>query len=200
MLRRLCRTTRAQLEAVFRGILNQYPQIGPIDLSRLRWTDQIVTEAQDGDTSLSAAILDACFPHADTTVEYVHYTKFETLESVAQSGAWRLYWIYRRISEAEFATFAREHNLDGYFARDHAVAVVEPHAPRQREVEAAVRCGAEAPLIARQRRSLRQHGGGGAGHAAFPARRRRRRRVESIRRSVFRTEGVSDAECRAPVM
>jgi hypothetical protein len=84
-------------------------------LNRLRFTDQIVTEAQDGETPLSDVILDSCFPHSDTAVEYAHYTRFATLQGVVATGQWRLYWVYIRITQAEFTTFADDHGLDGYF-------------------------------------------------------------------------------------
>jgi len=110
--------TRAEALAVFQNVLNHHPEVGPVDLERLRFTDEIVTEAQDGDTPLSDAILDSCFPHSDTTIEYAHYTRFSTLQGLVASSQWRLYWVYKRITEAEFTTFSDDHGMDGYFDTD----------------------------------------------------------------------------------
>ena len=112
--------SRSEALAVFQNVLNNHPEVGPIDLERLRFTDEIVTEAQDGDTPLSDAILNSCFPQSDTTIEYAHYTRFSTLQGLVATGQWRLYWVYKRITEAEFATFSNDHGLDGYFDTDPA--------------------------------------------------------------------------------
>jgi hypothetical protein len=110
--------TRAEALAVFQAVLNHHPEVGRVDLERLCFTDNIVTEAQEGDTPLSDAILNCCFPHSDTTIEYAHYTRFSTLQALVTSGQWRLYWVYKRVTEAEFTTFSDDHGLDGYFDTD----------------------------------------------------------------------------------
>jgi hypothetical protein len=110
--------SRAEALTVFRNVLNRHPEVGPVDFERLRFTDEVVTETQDGGTSLSDAILDSCFPHSDTTIEYAHYTRFSTLQGLVATGQWRLYWVYKRLNEAEFTTFSNDHGLDGYFDTD----------------------------------------------------------------------------------
>lgn len=110
--------TRAEALAVFQEVLNRHPGVGAVDLERLRFTDNIVTEAQDGEAPLSEAIMDYCFPRSDTNLEYAHYTPFSTLQSLVASGEWRLYWVFKRITEAEFTTFSDDHGLDGYFDTD----------------------------------------------------------------------------------
>ena len=54
--------TRAEMIAVLRAVLNRHPEVPPVDLERLRFTENVATEAQDGDAPLSDAILDSCFP------------------------------------------------------------------------------------------------------------------------------------------
>jgi len=110
--------TQLQVRTVFQRVLKHYPEVGPVNLDRLRVTDTIVIEAPDGEKSLSEAILNSCFPHADTGLEYVHYTSFRTLEKVVATGQWRLYWVIRRLDEAEYQTFCHDHGLDGYLDVD----------------------------------------------------------------------------------
>src|ERR1700722_16475947 len=112
--------TPAQVTAAIQGVLNNHPQVRPVDLTRLRWTEYVLTEAQDGDAPLSAAILDACFPRSDTNLEYVHYTRFDRFQSIVASGEWRLYWVFKRLHEQEYAPFCTDHSLDGYLAIDPA--------------------------------------------------------------------------------
>lgn len=112
--------SRAQMLADLQAAINHHPEIGPVDLERLRFTEDVVMEAADGDAPLSDAILNACFPRADTNLEYVHYSRFETLESVVATGQWRLYWVFKRIFEDEYRPFCEEHNLTGYLALDPA--------------------------------------------------------------------------------
>ena len=94
--------TRAEMLAVFQHVLDQHPEVGPVDLDRLRITDNVVTEAQDGKKPLSEAILDSCFPRADTKVEYAHYTPFQTLKGIVAAGQWRLYWVFKRLHKHGF--------------------------------------------------------------------------------------------------
>ncbi len=112
-------TGPADVQEVFRRVLSNHPEVGAVDLGRLRVTDEIVTEAQDDDTSLSRAILDSCFPPSTAAIEYAHYTRFSTLQAIVDTAQWRLYWVFKRITEAEFTTFANDHGLDGYFDVDH---------------------------------------------------------------------------------
>ena len=109
-----------EMIAVFQDVLNHHPEIPPVDLQRLRCTDAVVTESQDGDSPLSDAILDSCFPRADADVEYGHYTSFATLQSLVALGTWRLYWVYKRLHEDEYQSFCHDHGLDGYLATDPA--------------------------------------------------------------------------------
>lgn len=109
--------TPSEAIAAIRDVLDRHG-VGPVDLQRLRFTDALVTEAQDGETVLSNAILDFCFPHANTGREYAHYTTFSTFQNVLRSGEWRLYSVIRRISEHEYGTFCADHGLDGYLQMD----------------------------------------------------------------------------------
>jgi len=110
--------TFPDVQAAFQEVLDNHPEISGADLTRLRLTKVAVTEAQDGEASLSDAILDACFPHADTNLEYVHYTTFSKFCNAVASGEWRLYSLLKRITEAEFTTFCQDHGLTGYLMDD----------------------------------------------------------------------------------
>lgn len=69
-----------------------------------------------GNVSVVAeAVLGTDFPREVGPIELYHYTTFSALQAIATSEQLHLYPIAKRLHEDEFATFALEHDLKGYF-------------------------------------------------------------------------------------
>lgn len=64
---------------------------------------------------LAEAVLGADFPRVAGPADLEHYTPFAGLRGVVTSKQLHLYPVARYLHQHEFATFAREHDLDGYF-------------------------------------------------------------------------------------
>lgn len=64
---------------------------------------------------LAEAVLGADFPRVPGPVDLDHYTSFGGVKGIIETQQFNLTSVARRLHEGEFATFAREHKLDGYF-------------------------------------------------------------------------------------
>lgn len=86
--------------------------------------DRAVTISEDGKRFyehtgngrvLAEAVLGVDFPREAGPIELDHYTSLASLKAIATSAQLHLYPVAKRLHEDEFATFAREHGLQGYF-------------------------------------------------------------------------------------
>ncbi len=64
---------------------------------------------------LAEAVLGLDFPLEAGPIELDHYTSLAGLKAIAASAQLHLHPVAKRLHEDEFATFAREHDLQGYF-------------------------------------------------------------------------------------
>lgn len=64
---------------------------------------------------LAEAVLGVDFPREAGPIELDHYTSLDGLKAIATSAQLHLHPVAKRLHEDEFATFAREHDLQGYF-------------------------------------------------------------------------------------
>lgn len=65
--------------------------------------------------TLAEAVLGVDFPREVGPIELEHFTSFDGLKAIALSAQLHLFPVAKRLHEDEFATFAREHGLQGYF-------------------------------------------------------------------------------------
>jgi hypothetical protein len=115
----LDRIERARRVAeIVHGVLSKREIIGEVSADELHVREKVILETTANKQRLSSAILDRMFPKEPSTSELMHYTSPEGLTGIGKSGELRLYALRKRIDEAEIATFAREHRLNGYIARD----------------------------------------------------------------------------------
>lgn len=86
--------------------------------------DKAVTISEDGKwlyehtgngRVLAEAVLGVDFPREAGPIELDHYTSLAGLNAIATSAQLHLHPVAKRLHEDEFATFAREHDLQGYF-------------------------------------------------------------------------------------
>jgi len=86
--------------------------------------DKAVTISEDGKRLyehtgnrrvLAEAVLGVDFPREAGPIELDHYTSLASLKAIATSAQLHLYPVAKRLQDDEFATFAREHDLQGYF-------------------------------------------------------------------------------------
>ena len=64
---------------------------------------------------LAEGVLGVDFPREAGPIELDHYTSLAGLKAIAASAQLHLHPVAKRLHEDEFATFAREHDLQGYF-------------------------------------------------------------------------------------
>jgi hypothetical protein len=67
---------------------------------------------------LAEAVLGMDFPREAGPIALDHYTSLAGLKAIAASAQLRLHPVTKRLHEDEFTTFAREHDLQGYFDDD----------------------------------------------------------------------------------
>lgn len=89
--------------------------------------ERAVTISEDGkrfyehtgnDHLLAEAVLGTDFPREAGPIDLDHYTSLAGLKAIAASEQLHLHPIAKRLHEDEFATFAHEHDLQGYFEDD----------------------------------------------------------------------------------
>jgi hypothetical protein len=110
--------TPDQIAAVFRQATAAYPAAQSLDFTRLAATDKTIYEKPDGLTTFSDALLDACFPPGDATIDYFHYTTLDSFRKIVDSAELRLYWLHKRLPQYEFRPFCDAHGLTGYLDID----------------------------------------------------------------------------------
>lgn len=86
--------------------------------------DKAVTISEDGKRLyehtgngrvLAEAVLEVDFPREAGPIQLDHYTSLAGPKAIATSAQLHLHPVAKRLHEHEFATFAREHDLQGYF-------------------------------------------------------------------------------------
>lgn len=72
-------------------------------------------ENTSNDRELAEAVLGVDFPRIVDAVDLEHYTSVQSLRGIVGSKAFYLQAVARQLQNHEFASFARDHDLDGYF-------------------------------------------------------------------------------------
>ena len=99
------------------SILSSHGIAGSIDLSNITITDKTVTDFVKENQKLSNLIIDAIWPSIDELTVY-HYTSKDAVESILNSGEYRLYSLLKRFNEGEVRTFCQNHGLSAYLEQD----------------------------------------------------------------------------------
>lgn len=87
-----------------------------LDFSRLRLTDQVIYETQDGKELFSTSLWNVCFPSLRPSTLW-HYTTPAGLQSIVANREVRLHAVEKRLSEGDLTTFAHQFGLEGYLER-----------------------------------------------------------------------------------
>lgn len=102
---------------IFRSVLGDATPEAVFDERTLTISDdgKRLYEHTGNDRVLAEAVLGVDFPREPGPIELDHYTSLAGLKAIAASAQLHLYPVAKRLHEDEFATFAVEHDLQGYF-------------------------------------------------------------------------------------
>lgn len=103
-----------RISAIFRAVLRGVNRESVFDERQIHVQPEYVCEFTSRN-EISEAILSTMFPREPSPAELDHYTTFDAFKGIVAAGKFRLYSLAKRLSEDEFTTFAREHDLQGYF-------------------------------------------------------------------------------------
>jgi hypothetical protein len=102
-----------QLAADIDGILRGHGVTLDIGVGDFTPTDRLVTDFGKSNTRLSDAIVQAIWPRVHEGT-FVHYTRRKCAESIIASGNFRLYELFKRVSQGEMVDFFQHHGFQGY--------------------------------------------------------------------------------------
>lgn len=110
---------RAKIESAINDELTKARISFAVDMGQLNIlpNSKLIIEVSSSPAKLSEALIGHYFSKAPENKSFAHYTNFSAFAEIIQSGEMRLHSLLKRLTQSEFTTFAKDHELLGYLEK-----------------------------------------------------------------------------------